>query len=323
MKVAIFGTGAYGFGVASTIYNNCHNIMMWTPFEKEKTEIERTRVVRSLPDYVVPEDIKITNSLTEVMTGSNLLIVAVPVAGLDNLFSSISNMITNTTHICITSKGISEGSNLYVHQILEKYINTENFAIISGPSFAIDLVNKGTCGLTLASKSSETIEMIKEVFNVGYIKIVTTDDIIGTEICGSVKNVIAMASGMLEGLKASESTRAMLLTDALNAISNIVIGFGGKQDTVLNYAGIGDLLLTCCSFKSRNYQFGILLGKNESQDKIEEYLKSNTVEGYNTLISIYQLLSLTNIDIPIIDLLYNIVKGEVRPDALLSFLVQS
>lgn len=323
MKVAIFGTGAYGFGIASTIYSNCHNVMMWTPFEQEKDEIEKTRIVKSLPGYVVPEDIKITNSLAEVIAGSNLLIVAVPVTALDDLFSSISNMVTDTTHICITSKGISEKGNLYVHQILEKYIKTANFAIISGPSFAIDLVNKGTCGLTLASKSSETIEMIMNIFKGSNIKIVTTDDIMGTEICGSVKNVIAIAAGMLEGLNASESTRAMLLTDSINAIANIVIYFGGKKDTVLNYAGIGDLLLTCCSFKSRNYQFGILLGKNESQDKIDEYLKNNTVEGYSTLISMYQLLGLNNIDIPIISLLYKIVKCGVKPDTILSFLVQS
>ena len=154
-----------------------------------------------------------------------------------------------------------------------------------------------------------------------YVRLRVTDDIIGTEICGAIKNVIAIASGMLDGLKAKESTRAMLLTEALHDMEKIIVEFGGKERTILSYAGFGDLLLTCSSEKSRNYRFGKLLGQGVSSEEIDDFLAKNTVEGYNTSNCIYKLLKEKEIKIPMINLIHRIVMKKCEAKKILTFLI--
>ena len=155
-----------------------------------------------------------------------------------------------------------------------------------------------------------------------YIKLRETDDVVGTEICGSIKNVLALAAGMLEGLGANDSTKAMMLTEAVHDMEEILDAFNARKRTVTSYAGIGDLLLTCTSVKSRNYRFGKLLGEKKSQDEIKEYLSTTTVEGFYTLESIYKLLKDKKVSIPIIDLIYDVAVNGQAPEKLLTFLVE-
>ena len=290
MKIGILGTGAYGFGLATAIRENKHDIIMWTAFEKEMESIVTTKKVAALPGFVVPDDIKITTSLQDAVKGRDLLIIAIPAPYVDKVFSDLKLVIDENTHICIACKGIEENTGLFINEVLEKHIKTDRIGVISGPSFAVDLVDYSTCGLTLATKNEKTAQIIKMALENNYVRLRVTDDIIGTEICGAIKNVIAIASGMLDGLKAKESTRAMLLTEALHDMEKIIVEFGGKERTILSYAGFGDLLLTCSSEKSRNYRFGKLLGQGVSSEEIDDFLAKNTVEGYNTSNCIYKLL---------------------------------
>ena len=177
-------------------------------------------------------------------------------------------------------------------------------------------------GLAVASKNPETIKRAKNALQNKYIKLRETSDVIGVEVCGSIKNVIALSSGMLAGLGANDSTTAMLLTEAIHDMKEIIEAFKGDKKTVLSFAGFGDLLLTCTSVKSRNYTFGKLIGQKKSSQELQEYLKNTTVEGYYTLESIYKLLKNKKVSIPIIDLIYDIaVEGEPS-EKLLTFLVE-
>ena len=163
--------------------------------------------------------------------------------------------------------------------------------------------------------------LTREALQNNYIKLRDTTDIIGVEICGSIKNVIALAAGMLAGLNANESTKAMLLTEAVHDMENILDAFNCDKKTVKSFSGIGDLILTCTSTKSRNYSFGKLVGSNKSPKEIKEYLNNTTVEGYYTLESIYKLLKDKKVTIPIIDLIYEIIVNNKNPNLLLTFLV--
>ena len=171
-------------------------------------------------------------------------------------------------------------------------------------------------------RKKKTRELAKKALANRYIKLRESTDVIGVEICGSIKNVIALSSGMLEGMKANESTKAMLITEAMRDMEEILFAFGAKKRTVDTYAGIGDLLLTCTSTKSRNYSFGKILGEKASQEEIKEYLSKTTVEGFYTLESIYKLLKHKKVKIPIIDLIYDIAVEGIEPEALLTFLVE-
>lgn len=323
MKVGIFGTGAYGLALSSVMKDNDIEITMWTKFEEEKSMLELTRKNDILlPGYMLDNSIKLTTSVEECVGDNDLLVIAIPAAFVDSLCIEISNYIKDNQHICIASKGIEQDTGLFIHNIVEKHIATDKVAVISGPSFARDMIMKKPIGLALATKNLETKEIVEKCMANSYLKLRHTYDVIGTEICGSVKNVIAIASGMLTGLGANDSTRAMLITEALHDIEEIIDAFGGDPDTVLSYAGFGDLLLTCTSENSRNFTFGELLGKSASKDEINSYLNSTTVEGYYTLESIYQLLKGKNVKIPIINLIYDIVNGNRNSGELLTFLVK-
>lgn len=322
MKIGIFGTGAYGLALSSVAYDNNIDITMWTKFEEEKKMLETTRMnEKLLPGYQLPINIKITTSVEECMKDKDLLIIVIPAAFVDSLCLEMSNYITSNQHICIASKGIEQNTGLFIHNIVEKHISTDKISVISGPSFAKDMILKKPIGLTLATKNIETKTMVEKCFATKYLKLRHTYDIIGTEICGSVKNVIAIASGMLSGLEASDSTRAMLITEALHDMEEIIEAFDGDPDTVLSYAGFGDLLLTCTSCNSRNFSFGELLGKN-NKEEVKRYLKETTVEGYYTLESIHQLLNGKNVKIPIISIIYDIVNNDKDSEGLLTFLVK-
>ena len=221
----------------------------------------------------------------------------------------------------IATKGIEQGTGLFINEIVEQKLNTKNVAVISGPSFAMDLTTGMPAGLTVASKTPETILLTRQALQNNYIKLRDTTDVIGVEICGSIKNVIALAAGMLEGLKANESTKAMLLTEAVHDMENILDAFDCDKRTVTSFAGIGDLLLTCTATKSRNYSFGKLIGEKPNKEEIDNYLKNTTVEGFYTLESIYQVLKNRKVTIPIIDLIYEIIVNGKDPKLLLLFLV--
>ena len=194
----------------------------------------------------------------------------------------------------------------FMYDVFTKIIRTKNVSVISGPSFAIDMCNNEPTGLTLATKSSKTEHIVRETFN-NNLKLRVTKDVIGVEICGSIKNVIAIGAGIIDGMGYSESTRAMLVTESLHDIKGLIKALGGNPKTILSYAGFGDLMLTATSTKSRNYKFGVMIGEKKHKTLIDEYKNNTTIEGINTLNSIYKLLKKKKVDMKIIDLLYDIV----------------
>ncbi len=321
MKIGLFGTGAYGMALSSVLANNNCEVTMWTKFKEEKENLEKTRMNEQfIPNFKLDESIKITNSVKECAKDKDMLIIAIPAAFVDALCQELAPIVNND-HILIATKGIEQGTGLFMNEIVDKYLNTKNVAVISGPSFAIDLVKKMPTGLAIGSDSSATILLAKQAFQNSYVRLRETNDTVGVEICGSIKNVIALASGILEGLKATESSKAMLITDAMHDMEAILRAFDCNPRTVLSYAGLGDLLLTCTSTKSRNYSFGKLIGEKPPKEEIEKYINENTIEGYYTLESIYQLLNDKKVMIPIIDLIYEIVVEGKDPELLFSFLV--
>ena len=321
MKIGLFGTGAYGLALSSILVHNRCEVTMWTKFEEEKKLLEeKGGNEKLLPNFKLDKSVKITTSVKECSEKKDLLIIAIPAAFVDSLCVEMKPYINNN-HIIIATKGIEQGTGLFISEILEKHFNTKNIAVISGPTFASDLITKMPAGLSVASKVPETILLAKQALQNNYIKLRDTNDIIGVEICGSIKNVIALAAGILEGLKANESTKAMLIAEALHDMERILFAFDCNKRTVLSFAGIGDLILTCTSTKSRNYSFGKIIGEKVSKKQKEEYLANTTVEGYYTLESIYQLLKDKEVKMPIIDLIYEIAVNGKDPELLLVFLV--
>lgn len=323
MNVTILGTGAYGIALALMVYKNNCNITMWTNSREQKEELKNERSHKKiLPETKIPNDIKVTCDIKKAIKDANLIIYAVPAGAVDEVSEEIKNYITEEQFICIASKGIERDLCLFVYDIVYDKIKTDKIAVISGPSFAVDIVTMCPIGLSLAATDRQTIEVVKKALENDTLKLRVTNDIIGVELCGSVKNIIAIASGMLEGLGYPESTQAMLLTESLHDIKELIMALGGDKKTILSFAGFGDLVLTATSTKSRNFTYGRLIGSKKDDAIIEEYVNNTTIEGLYTLDSIYELLKKRKVNMPIIDLIYDIIYKNVDPEELARFLIK-
>ena len=322
MKVAILGTGAYGIALASVLHNNQNEVIMWSKFSTEIEELDKKRTSSKLPSYTIPVEISFTTNMKDAIEGKELIVIAVPAAFVDDVAKELNSILKPNQHLCIASKGIENDTCLFVDDVIRKYIDTKNLAVISGPSFAIDIVRKIPIGLSLGAQNSKTSSIVMQAFQNDYFKLRVTEDIKGIEICGSIKNVFAIAAGILDGMQLPESTKAMFITESLHDIKELIYKLGGDKKTILSFAGFGDLLLTCTSSKSRNFSFGQLLGKKIPKDEIEDYKCSTTIEGLYTLKSIYQLTKDQNVDMPIIDLIYDIVEKGKEPEELKRFLIE-
>lgn len=321
MKVGILGAGAYGIALASVINKNHGEVEVWTPLDNEYNDLITTKKVRKLQDYTLPDTIKITNNLKEVCENKDLIVVAVPAKFLSDVTKQIKKYI-DKQHICIATKGMENNTCRFGHEIIYNEIKTDKISAISGPTFAIDMINGVTVGLALGTKNNETSNIVKKAFCNDFLKLRTTKDITGVEFCGSIKNVIALAAGMIDGMKLPESTKAMFITESLHDVSELLEIFGGKKKTIMSFAGFGDLLLTCTSPKSRNFVFGKLIGEKAEKQKINDYKNNTTIEGLYTLDSVYNFSKSKNISMPIIKIIYDIIYNDKDPETLLEFLIK-
>ena len=321
MKIGILGTGAYGMALASIFeYNKC-NVKMWTNSEKEMDLLVKNKQSDKI-DYVIPDSISISTDLKDVVLNSDIIVIAVPAKFVGNVCKKFKDYYKSKQIICIASKGIEQDTCLFLYDVVKNTIKTNNIAVISGGTFAVDIVKKVPVGLSLATKSGTASELIMKAMKNDYVKLRPTKDIVGTEICGSIKNVVAIASGMIDGMGYPESTSTMFITESLHDIKELIKALGGDSKTILSFAGFGDLLLTCTSTKSRNYTLGMLLGENRPREVIDKYIESTTIEGLYTLKSIKKLLKNKKIKMPIINLIYDIIVDKKDPSELVRFLIE-
>ena len=322
MNISILGTGAYGLALALMFHKNKNKIKMWTKFEDEKNRILSEHENKTvLPGVKIPKNIVISNDMEDVVTDADLIVIAVPAAFVDDVSFELGKYYRDDQYVLLASKGIERNTCSFVGDIFKRHIVTRKYAVISGPSFAVDIVTNCPIGLTLASDNRKTREIIRSALESDSIKIRETRDIIGVEICGSIKNVIAIAAGMLDGMGYPESTQAMFIVESLNDMTELISKLGGDRRTILTYAGFGDLLLTATSKKSRNFTYGYMLGSKVSKEEIDNYVANTTIEGLYTIQSIYKLLNNKSVKIPIINLIYDIIEGEESVDALPKFLI--
>ena len=321
MKVAILGSGAYGLALASRLLMNKNDVEMWTYSKEQKKELVETRTSSKLPNYKIPKEIKITTSMKKAVNNSKIIIIAIPAFAVDDISKQLAKYIKSTQHILIATKGIEQDTCKFLTDVVLDYINTNKLAVISGPTFAVDIIKDVPIGLSLGTTNELTRKTIIQAFANPKTKLRPTLDIIGIEICGAIKNVMAIASGMLEGMNVADSTKALFLTEALNDIKEIIDVLGGNKKTILSFAGFGDILMTCTSQNSRNFTFGKMLGSGKKEEAIK-YRENTTIEGLYTLKSIQKLLQNTGACIPIIDLIYDIIYNEKSNEEMLKFLIE-
>ncbi|MCI7084136.1 MAG: NAD(P)H-dependent glycerol-3-phosphate dehydrogenase [Tenericutes bacterium] len=320
MKVGVLGAGAYGLALSHILVNNKVYVTAWTHDENEAKILDKDRISKKLNDYKVPSEIKFTTSLKDAVVNMDLIVMAIPAFAFEEVTVKLSKYIKRKQPVLIATKGIQQNTCLFLNDVFSKYLKN-SIAVISGPTFAVDMIKDAPIGFSLATKSHKTEMIIRKCFENSTTKFRRTKDIVGIEICGSIKNVMAIASGMLEGMGVTDSTRALFLTESMNDIKELIDALGGKKKSILSFAGFGDILMTCTSKNSRNFSFGYLIGKGASTKEINDYLENTTVEGMYTLKSIHKLVRKKKVKMPIINLIHDIIEGKKDKEEMLKFLI--
>lgn len=299
MNILIIGAGAYGLAL-STILSEKNKVTVYSSLEEEINNLNKTHKNEKLfPNIELSKEIKFINKINNKY---ELIVLALPTNIIEQELLKIKEKIKETP-ILVTAKGIYNKELPY--QIVKRIIKTKKIYVLSGPSFAKDVIEKQHLTLTLAGNNNLNI------FNEN-TKIEYTKDSIGTELCGMVKNIYAIGAGMLDGINASESTKASYLTNIINETGKIIEKLGGKKETILLSCGIGDTILTCTSTSSRNYTLGTMIGKKQN---IEKYLKETTVEGINSLKELKNIINIKEFNI--IDTIYNIIYNNQKIEDIL------
>ncbi len=305
MKISILGSGAYGMAMASVLHYNKHSIKMWTNSNEEANYLNANRKSPKI-DYDIPSDIIISTNMRDVISDTDVIIFATPSEFVGSVSSELSKFYNNQ-YIAITSKGIDNKSLLCLSDVIKMNINTDLIAVISGCTFASDMVKNSILGLNVASDNLDTLNIISSILENDYLSVYKTNDVVGTEICGAVKNIMAIGSGIINGMGFSESSSAMFMTLAAKEITDLIKCLGGNVDTMFSFAGIGDLILTCNSKESRNFTLGNMIGKKIDTN---DYIKNTTIEGIYTLKAIVNIAKKNNINMPIIMMINSVISGD-------------
>lgn len=322
MKIALLGTGVYGLAIASKLAQNGHKIVMWTEDKEKEAEYQKTHNLKSIYDnYNIPENIEVTSNIKDAVENAEIIFFTCASKYVSSVASSILPYYNPKTTICIASKGIDENSCELLSTVIKFILKAKNITVISGPTFAVDMLQNEPVALAIAGTNYKSKSKVISALSGKTLKLRPSKDLIGVQICGCVKNIIAIASGILGGLGYSESTRAFLINESLHDIKDLIRFLKGKPKTILSFAGVGDLLMTCMSTKSRNYSFGYVIGSAKNKKEIDDFLATHTVEGYYTLKTIMVLLEKHHINIELITLINDIVDNKKDPHTLVEFLI--
>jgi len=299
MRIAILGAGAWGSALAINLSTR-HQISLWTKDPGHALEMDSQRVNQSfLPDYVLPESLKITSILNEALSNIDLVLVVVPIAGLRETLRAI---VVSKIKVPIIwgCKGFESETSQLPHQVVEEeYPDIWPYCgVLSGPSFAEEVAQGLPTALTLASKDIKFSSRIAAELHSSRLRIYTSQDVIGVETGGAIKNVITIAAGISDGIGFGYNARAALVTRGLMEITRLGLGLGGSMKTFMGLAGIGDLILTSTGDLSRNRQVGLMLAEGKSLNDILNEL-GHVAEGVHTARAVLQLSNQLNIEMPI------------------------
>lgn len=305
-KITVLGPGGWGIALALSAHNKGHKVCMWSPFKQEVDALNATRKnERLLPGIIIPDDILITDDIT-CACGSQLTIIATPSVAVRSAAKALS-AIENYGIVVNVSKGIEKGSLLRLSQVIEEELPTAQIAVLSGPSHAEEVSRNIPTSLVVASKSETVANIVQDMLITESLRIYTSDDLVGVELGGAIKNVIAVCAGFSDGLGLGDNTKAALITRGLAEMTRLGICMGAKEHTFAGLAGLGDLVVTCTSQHSRNNRFGFKVG---SGVPIEQALQEvGTVEGYYATLMAYELAKKHYLVMPIVEECYGILYG--------------
>lgn len=320
MKIAVIGGGAWGITLAQALSDNNHQVLVRDVNEICINKINQLHIHPSFAS-TIPTSIKGTLDLKEAVSFADILLLCVPTKVMRSVLEEINLLIDSPKLFINVSKGIEPATSYCVSQIIDEVIDKDKFrgyVVLSGPSHAEEMIQRKLTSLVAASNNKDDAIFVQGLFsNDSYLRVYTSDDVIGVETGGSIKNAIAIVSGIATGMGLGENARAFLISRGVREIIMIVEALGGKKETAYGLSGIGDLIVTASSMNSRNFQCGLKIGQGMSVESALASMKQ-TVEGIKTIEAAYLIGLKYNLDLPIINSAYAVIKEGVDVDTILS-----
>jgi glycerol-3-phosphate dehydrogenase (NAD(P)+) len=313
MKLAILGSGAWGTALAVSFAPR-HQVTLWSrEVEEIEAMVREGCNQRFLPDVPLPAELKLSTSLNEALAGAELVIVAVPVAGLRNTLQQLAKLPSPVSVIWVC-KGFESGTSQFPHQIAEEILPASfSRGVLSGPSFAQEVARGQPTAMALASNDGEFAQRTAKALHHSRLRIYSSTDMVGVEIGGAVKNVLAIAAGICDGMKMGLNARAALLTRGLAEMTRLGLQMGGRAETLGGLSGVGDLILTCTGDLSRNRQVGMLLAQHKSLDNILSEL-GHVAEGVYTAREVHRIAQQNGVEMPICEAVYRVLYENLAAD---------
>ena len=306
MKIAVLSDGAWGTALALTLIENNHNVSLWGPFpdyiEEMKTKGENFRF---LPGIQLPDSLYLSADMAEIVQDADIIILASPVQYARSVIEKLAKFYNPKHQIILNvAKGIENGTLKRISEICSELMGAVQYAALSGPSHAEEVAKKAATAVVVASSNLETAKIIQKTFMNEFFRVYTSNDTLGIELGGALKNVYAIAAGIIDGMKLGDNAKAALITRAIAEMARLGQALGGRQETFSGLSGIGDMIVTCTSSFSRNRHVGEELGRGKTLDDILNSMGMVVAEGVKTTLSAYQISSKIDIETPIIDEIY-------------------
>jgi glycerol-3-phosphate dehydrogenase (NAD(P)+) len=315
-RIAVLGAGSWGTALAMVLADNGHEVRLWGHNPVQIDEINQQHTNKKyLPEITLPATIAGYSSLQEALNGIKIVILAVPTKAIREVIRKMSETKPEPLLIVHVSKGIEPDSLLRISEMIKEETPEEmleSIIVLSGPSHAEEVSLRHPTTVTVSSENMEAAERIQDLFINNNFRVYTNPDIIGVEIGGALKNIIALAAGLSDGLGYGDNAKAALITRGLAEIARLGVKMGASPLTFSGLTGIGDLIVTCTSVHSRNWRAGNLLGKGQNLDEVLENM-GMVVEGVRTTKAAYQLAEKYEVNMPITNALYNILFNGVNP----------
>ncbi|MCD8108182.1 MAG: NAD(P)-dependent glycerol-3-phosphate dehydrogenase [Oscillospiraceae bacterium] len=296
-SITILGSGGWGLALACTSSRLGHDVTVWSAFKDELDTIRRTGELRAkLPGVQIPESVKLCDDIS-CASGRDIVVVGIPSKFVRSVCEQAKPYVDKNSIIVSSAKGLEDGSLKRMSEVIREVFPDNKIAVLSGPSHAEELGRGMPTAVAVASEDEEAARLIQSSFSDDVLRLYVNSDVIGCEVGGAVKNVIALCSGVVGGLGYGDNTKAALMTRGLSEITRLGVAMGAKQDTFSGLAGLGDLVVTCTSMHSRNYRAGLLIGQGVEPE--EAVRQIGTVEGYACARATLELANKYGVSMPI------------------------
>jgi len=317
MRISVLGSGTWGTALAMVLEKNGHSVTLWSFFESEISEIAKNRAHKFLKDVKISENIALTSDLDEAVK-ADMLVLAVPSHVVRSTCKSLKKY-DNLPLIVNVAKGFDEETNERLSVVIKNELG-KDCVVLSGPTHAEEVAREVPTAIVAACEDLEKANKVQDAFMCQTLRVYTNTDVVGVEVSGAIKNVIALCAGISDGCGYGDNTKAALMTRGLKEISRLGEALGGKLETFMGLTGIGDLIVTCTSMHSRNRRAGILIGQGKSLDDAVAEV-GMVVEGVKCCICAQKLAQELNVEMPIVNAAYDVLYNGTSPQQTVASLM--